>query len=66
MKITLNDQCREIVPNTTIKQLLENENLPQQNIAVAVNNVMVLRQEWNNRVLVENDKVLVIVAAYGG
>lgn len=66
MKITLNDQCREIVPNTTIKQLLENENLPQQNIAVAINNVMVLRQEWNNRVLVENDKVLVIVAAYGG
>lgn len=66
MKISLNNTPRDITPNTTLRQLLTNENLPQQNIAIAVNNRIVLREAWDSTLLAENDKVVIIAATYGG
>ena len=66
MKILLNNTPRDITPNTTLRQLLTNENLPQQNIAIAVNNRIVLREAWDSTLLAENDKVVIIAATYGG
>lgn len=66
MKILLNNTPRDITPNTTLRQLLTNENLPQQNIAIAVNNRIVLRDAWDSTLLAENDKVVIIAATYGG
>ena len=66
MKILLNNTPRDITPNTTLRQLLTTENLPQQNIAIAVNNRIVLREAWDSTLLAENDKVVIIAATYGG
>ena len=66
MKISLNNTPRDITPETSIRQLLINEGLPLQNIAVAVNDIIVLRSKWESTMLVENDRVVVITAAYGG
>ena len=66
MKISLNNTPRDITPETSIRQMLINEGLPLQNIAVAVNDIIVLRSKWESTMLVENDRVVVITAAYGG
>ncbi len=66
MNIILNNSSRDIAPDTTVGQLLTEVGLPQQNVAVAVNNQIVLRQSWDTTILVENDNVVVIAAAYGG
>lgn len=66
MNIILNNSSRDIAPGTTVGQLLTEVGLPQQNVAVAVNNQIVLRQSWDTTILVENDNVVVIAAAYGG
>ena len=38
----------------------------QKGIAVAVNNIVVPRTEWQNRILNENDKITIIRATQGG
>lgn len=38
----------------------------QKGIAVAVNNVVVPKSEWQNKILNENDKITIIRATQGG
>lgn len=66
MKITLNSQEKEVVAGTTLQQLIEQENLPMQNIAVAINNAIVPRKDHAAKQLNEGDKIVIISAAYGG
>lgn len=66
MKITLNSQEKELAAGTTLLQLIEQENMPTQNIAVAINNVIVPRTEHATRQLNEGDNIVIISAAYGG
>lgn len=40
--------------------------LPQKGVAVAINNRMVPRTEWQATALAENDNVVIIKAACGG
>lgn len=40
--------------------------LPQKGVAVAINNRMVPRTEWQATTLAENDNVVIIKAACGG
>lgn len=66
MKITLNSQEKEVAAGTTLQQLIEQENLPMQNIAVAINNAIVPRKDHAATQLNEGDKIVIISAAYGG
>lgn len=66
MNITLNNQAKEVAADTTLQQLIEQENMPMQNIAVAVNNSIVLRNNWATHTLHEGDSIIIIAAAYGG
>ena len=66
MKITLNNTPIIVENNCTLMQLIEQEKLPINNIALAVNNCIVLRNEWATTTLNEGDKIVAIVAAYGG
>ena len=40
--------------------------LPERGVAIAVNNKMIPRTEWNERILQPNDSLVVIKAACGG
>lgn len=66
MKVQVNNKEVEIIKVFTITGLTEQLELPLQGIAIAVNNKMISRTEWNNFVLQENDNLVIIKAACGG
>lgn len=49
-----------------VAELAAELELPERGVAVAVNQQIVPRAEWTNRVLMPNDSVTVIKAAFGG
>ncbi|WP_455586302.1 sulfur carrier protein ThiS [Bacteroides sp.] len=66
MKVEVNNKEVELTHESTITQLTEQLELPSQGIAIAVNNKMIPRTEWDVFVLHENDKLVIIKAACGG
>lgn len=66
MKVFLNNKEICVGSRCTVKDILAGQNLHVENIAVAVNNRVVLRPDWNTTYLSDGDKVVVISAAYGG
>lgn len=66
MKVQLNNKEMELSPQSSIQQLTQTMELPQAGVAIAVNNKMVPRAEWNQFILQENDQVVIIKAACGG
>ena len=66
MKITFNGNTEEFTA-TTLAELLESKGLADKNgIAVARNNTVVPRTEWDKTRLEADDKILLIGASYGG
>lgn len=66
MKVQVNNKEVEITPTSTITQLTTLLELPKQGIAIAVNNKMIPRTEWDNFSLQESDRLVIIKAACGG
>lgn len=66
MKIKVNNKEIEAASCINISQLIIQLELPNQSIAVAVNNQMITRDKWDHSSLQENDKVVIIKAACGG
>lgn len=64
--IHLNDNAIEINRDFNILQLLQHINSPQNGIAVAINDSIVLKNSWALKTLSENDRVLIIQATQGG
>ena len=65
MKVQVNNKEVEMTPASTLTQLTALE-LPVQGIAIAVNNKMIPRIEWECFILHENDNLVIIKAACGG
>ena len=66
MKITFNGNTEEL-STTTLAELLESKGLADKTgIAVARNNTVVPRAEWDKIRLEEGDRILLIGATYGG
>ena len=66
MKVQVNNKEVEITPDSTLTQLTAQLELPVQGIAIAVNNKMIPRIEWECFILHENDNLVIIKAAWGG
>lgn len=66
IKIVLNKKEIELKDNSTITMLIENMSIVTTGIAIAVNNKVIRRNEWQNYILKDNDKVIVIKAVCGG
>lgn len=66
MNIIVNGDKVELADGANVKQLAEKQNLPEKGVAVAVNNDMVPRTDWENRILKEGDDVIIIKAVCGG
>lgn len=66
IKIVLNKKEIELKENSTITMLIENMSIETTGIAIAVNNKVIRRKEWQNFVLKDNDIVIVIKAVCGG
>lgn len=66
MKVQVNSKEIEITPDSTLTQLTAQLELTVQGIAIAVNNKMIPRSEWEHFSLHENDNLVIIKAACGG
>lgn len=49
-----------------IPEFLESQKIQGNNIAIAINGVVVPKMKWNEVLLKDNDKILIIQASYGG
>lgn len=66
IKIKINGIEKQIPPSTTIKDLLEDLNVLEKTMAVAVNMKIVKKDEWNKFTLKENDKIEALNFVGGG
>jgi len=68
MELKINNQTKQFTPdNLTVQVLLDLEIPNKQNgIAVAINNTVIPKSNWNIHPLNENDEILIISATQGG
>ena len=67
IRITLNGKSLECTQGASVKELLVQQGLGDiQGIAVAVNNRVVRRQNWEITELVSGDSVVILTAVQGG
>ncbi|MBI3133993.1 MAG: sulfur carrier protein ThiS [Bacteroidetes bacterium] len=68
MEIVINNQPKSFDTNGITVQEVLNHEMPggQKGIAVAINNVVVPKTEWNTTVIHPNDTLLIIKATQGG
>jgi len=66
MKVQVNNKETELLSQSSIQQLALSMELPAAGVAIAVNNKMVPRTEWDRFILQENDQIVIIKAACGG
>lgn len=66
MKLTVNNKETEVNDACTLSGLAEQLALPDKGVAIAVNNRMIPRTEWDTYTLQPNDSLVVIKAACGG
>lgn len=65
MNIKINNKETE-VKATSLQELATEISLPEKGVAVAVNNRMVTRADWNHTAINEGDNIVVIKAVCGG
>ncbi len=65
MKVFLNRAEVETL-GTTLTELLSEQGIKAEGIAVAINNRIIVRDMWQTTSLTEGDKITVIQATYGG
>jgi len=67
MEITFNNHTKKIAAETSVALLLAQLIGEQQKgIAVAINETVIPKQQWESYTIQPNDKVLVIKATQGG
>lgn len=66
MKIKVNNKETELTLGNNIASLAKQLELPQQGVAVALNNRMIPRGQWAEQEIKEGDSLVIIKAACGG
>jgi sulfur carrier protein len=67
MNIYVNNKLQELAASAKITDALSSLNIPsQKGIAIAINNNVIPRTEWETHILQPDDKVTIIKATQGG
>ncbi len=67
MNVFVNNQTCELEKDSNLNSALEKNGISgQRGIAVAVNNSVIPKTEWQHKILSENDKITIIKATQGG
>ncbi|MGM9802709.1 MAG: sulfur carrier protein ThiS [Muribaculaceae bacterium] len=67
MNIIINKKEHSFAEGITLKQALEQvPNIPNSGIALALNNEVVAKDQWDSTVLHDGDQITIIKAFYGG
>ncbi len=64
--VTVNHQPEEIKENTTLSTLITQLDIPVNGIAIAVNNSVIAKNDWENISLKNDDTITIIKATQGG
>ncbi len=66
MYIRVNNETQEITENTSIQNLVDQLKISINGIAIAINNTVIKKSEWNTTVINNNDDILIIKSTQGG
>ena len=66
MKIYNNQKEIETQDSISIKELLDMQQISIEGTAIAIDNKLVPKNEWNDRILTEGNKITIIRATFGG
>jgi len=66
MTVTVNDAVLLLDEGTPVINLLRNQKIPLTGIAVAVNQSVLKKNEWEGFILNDNDNITLIKATQGG
>lgn len=64
--VNVNNTHHTLPSQSSLQDLLTQLGISYKGIAVAVNNEIISKNEWSNRVLAEGENVLLIRATQGG
>lgn len=64
--ILVNDQSHSLENSMDLKSFLEQINVSEKGIAIALNQSIIQKKEWQNTHLKNDDQVLIIKATQGG
>ena len=66
MKLYLNQKEIEVQDNISVKELLDLQPIAIEGTAIAIDNKLVPKNEWNDRILTDGNKITIIRATFGG
>ena len=66
MTIKINNQPKEISENSSVANLLQQLDQPENGIAVAINQQIITKTDWTTKVINNGDNILIIQATQGG
>lgn len=66
MKIFINDSEFSCPEQSSLKDILENNGIPLVNIAVAVDNTVISKAQWEHTPLADGNRITIIKAVQGG
>lgn len=66
MKVTINDKEFCVAQGATLSEALQGAGVALEGVAVAVGGSVVPRGQYAEKILQEDDKILIIKAFYGG
>lgn len=66
MKIYINQKEIEVQDNISVKELLDMQQIAIEGTSIAIDNKLVPKNEWNDRILTDGNKITIIRATFGG
>lgn len=66
MTVFINEQQTDCAENTTLSQFLQQQHIDTSHIAVAINDSVVFRKNWDSAILSDGCRILIIKATQGG
>ena len=66
MKININQKEIEVQDSISVKELLDMQQIAIEGTAIAIDNKLVPKNEWNDRILTDGNKITIIRATFGG
>ncbi|WP_405368521.1 sulfur carrier protein ThiS [Nonlabens sp. Asnod2-A12] len=66
INIKVNNTFHKIQPNSTVQMVLTTLAIPVNGIAVAINQDIITNTDWDKKILIDGDQILVITATQGG
>ena len=66
MKIYINQKEIETQDSISVKELLDMQQITIEGTAIAIDNKLVPKNEWNDMILTDGNKITIIRATFGG